>query len=69
MGNKSFRIVWVDTFQSTKYQYTILDLLQERIIFLHLKQFLTWSLVNLNTTLTKKGEVVQVYKLPAETKT
>jgi hypothetical protein len=24
--------------QSTKYQYTILDLLQERIIFLHLEQ-------------------------------
>jgi len=39
----TFRTILVNTIQITKYQYTILDLLQERIIFLHLKQFLIWS--------------------------
>jgi hypothetical protein len=36
--------------QLTKYQYTILDLLQKRIIFLHLKQFITWFLIKIKTT-------------------
>jgi hypothetical protein len=36
-----------DITQSTKYQLTILDLLQKRIIFLHLRQFILWLLYNI----------------------
>jgi hypothetical protein len=34
-----FSTVKFNPTQRTKYQYTILDLLQKRIIFLHLEQF------------------------------